>query len=350
LKQKYKTYKIKPTDTLGIVAKGFQKTKQEIKEFHNIFCSHEEIIKKDFPASLENLYIYPYLDVYANDNRPKVKFESGQNLVFNPIIKKINYGVMYTITVGEEVNTMKFEACVEFIKKEENGLFLFQIDRLSKTFINDEETDSIADQIAEKAASVIYPLKIIVNKKGNWKSIYNFKDILKRWKDNKKAILEEYQGQWVEKYLELNEQTLSEKFILENALSKDWFLSAYFGNIFINYTDLYSNINKVEFPLLSDCASLHYEVEQTIEKYLDEYNLVNISQNGLLVEERSKMDIENSFSLPYFTLLDPNSEKAKGKFRSRYFLDKENTIESVFIECTIDLDIPRKLEVVISVL
>ena len=50
--ENYSIYNIKKGDSLASVAAFFEKTQQEIKGFHNIFCEHDELIVFDFPDHL----------------------------------------------------------------------------------------------------------------------------------------------------------------------------------------------------------------------------------------------------------------------------------------------------------
>ncbi|WP_296145339.1 hypothetical protein [uncultured Flavobacterium sp.] len=350
MKPKYKKYKIKEGDSLESISKILGKPTLEVKNFHNIFCDHDNFIVLDFPKDLKELFIYPEyneVDLYVI---PEVFFNAGNKLLFIPIQQKINYGVEYKVVKGEEINTMKFETSIYFKGKIDNQKSVFEVDRISKTFINNEETSTIADELAEKVASVIYPLQIIVDEEGKWDSVYNFNEINNRWEKVKEKILGEYEGEWVEKYLDLNEKTLQSEEKLNEALSKDWFLNAYFNGIYVHYTKYLSKRN-VAFPLLINCKAPVYATEQKIEKYIDDYKLINIEQQGILNDERAKADFEENLDYQYHAMLNPEAEKATGNFRAKYFLDsKTNLVESMFFECSIDLEIPRKVEIVISII
>ena len=351
MKLKYKKYKIKEGDTLASISKLLGKPTLEVKNFHNIFCDHDNFIVLDFPDNFKELFIYPeYSEVDLNPI-PKVFFDGGSKLLFRPISKKTNFGVQYTMTSGEEINTIKFETSVYFKGKSQDNLNVFEIDRISKTFVNDEETSIIADELAEKVASVLYPLEIIVDENGKWQEVFNHEEIANRWPKIREKILEEYEGEWVENYLELSETSLLSQNNLTESLSKDWFLNAYFGGIYVNYNSKLICKKDENFPILPNISPANYEVKQKIEEYLDDYKLINIETIGVLSDVRSKSDFEGDFDFPYYSMLNPEEEKAVGKFRAKYFLKPNNhQIESMFLECSIDLEIPRKVEIVVSVL
>lgn len=351
MKPKFKKYTLKKGDTLKSISIILEKSSHEVKNFHNIFCESDEYIGIEFPKNLLELYIYPEYNEKELSLIPKVTFEKPFELALKPLQNKVNYGVMYTITSGEEVNTIKFETSVLFKGITESKEYIFEIDRISKTFVNDEETSTIADELAEKTSKVLYPLELIVAKDGKWSGINNYKEIKKRWEKVKEKIHDEYEGEWVEKYLLLNEQTLEEEGNVVNALKKDWFLSSFFNGIYVYYTPKFIFENNITFPILTSCEAINYKVNQKISEFLDESNLIKIEQNGIVVEERSKSDLRNESSIAYYGALYPNEDMAEGNFRSLYFLNgKTNTIESLFIECSIQLEIEKKVQVVVSLL
>lgn len=351
MKPKYKKYKIKKGDTLKSISIQLEKSTHEVKNFHNIFCSEEEYIGTKLPIHLKELYIYPEYNEKELSLIPKVAFNKPYELELKPFQNKLTYGVMYTITTGKEENTLKFEVSITFKSITLEGNFIFEVDRISKNFINDEETSNIADELAEKTNAVLYPLEVVVNQKGSWIGINNYKEIKTHWKSVKEKILDEYEGEWIENYLLLNEETLEEESVLENSLKKDWFLNSYFNAIYVFYTHKFNFKTKTSFPILTNCVAVEYAVEQKINEYVDDYSLIRIEQNGNLEDERSKADLENEMNIPYYGALYPNEDVTEGNFRSLYFLNsKSNNIESLYLECSIALENEKKVQVVVSLL
>ena len=351
MKPKYKKYTINQGDTLESVSQKLEKSTHEVKSFHNVFCDTDSYIGTSFPKNLKELFIYPEYNEKELSLIPKVPFERPYVLTLKPQQNKMNYGVMHTITLGEEVNTIKFEVSILFKGLTPNKDFIFEIDKISKTYINDEETTNIADELAEKTSKVLYPLEIIVAKEGNWSEINNYNEITKRWEKVKEKILDEYEGKWVENYLQNNKETLEDKGILERALRKDWFLASYFNAIYTFYTHKFNFETNVAFPILTNCEAINYKVEQKINEYLEEKDVIRIEQNGVVAEERSKTDLQNESNIAYYGTLYPNEDIAEGSFRSLYFLNaKTNSIESLYLECSLTLEIEKKIQVVASLL
>ena len=347
--KKYRLHKLKSHDTINSIALELGITPQELSGFHNVHCKNEDIIGVEFPKHLTELLVYPHIREIKKENYPTTQFVSGYTLRVKPKFSKENYGVTYTIIDNDEQNTLSYILSLEYQGKNSEGFSIYEINRLSQTFVNDEETDKLADNLAEKVAKVLYPLSIIVNEEGKWIMINNYEEILKRWVTVKEQILNEYEGDWVMDYLALNETVLNNESSLQTALSKDWFLCTFFNGIYVNYTRQLKFENNIFFPLIANTAPLKYKVEHTIDEYLDEYGQLIIEQNGILADERAKADIENGLTFPEYASSKQEVEGVKGNFRSKIFLNPENnTIKSVFLEGDVQLDKPKKVTVTIS--
>jgi hypothetical protein len=346
---KYRTHPIKKGDTIQSLAIELGITPDEVRGFHNTCCKNEDTIGFELPTHLVQLFVYPHIREIKKENYPTATFESGYNLRANPKKDKVNYGVTYTITDNTIVNKISYTLSLE-CKQTSNGHFLYEINKF-ETYINNLDPEILADELAEKVARVLYPLKVIINPEGKFIGIHNFEEINKRWKKEKEKLLEYYQGDWANKYLDLTETTLQSESSLQRALSGDWFLSSFFAGIYTNYTRYYKFQNKVDFPILANTKPLVYKVEQTTDEYLDEHLQLVIEQNGILDDERAKIDIENGLYFPDYALQNPQAEKAQGEFRSKYFLNpKDNTIKSLFLRCSVIFDNPKTIEVVVSLI
>ena len=355
MEPKYKTYPIQTGDTLLKVSERLGVDPIDIRRFHNIYCDIPDLIEQDFPPGLKEFIISYDMDeaIHAPGETPRPKevvFGLGKKLVLTPVAQQIYYGVMFTITTGEETNTMTYKVSVRCIDQEPKEYHLFEINKLTPTFINDEEPNTIADELAEKVASVLYPLVVVTHKNGKWADIYNIDDIQQRWAVKKQELLEEYEGPWAEEYLSLVGQSLENRQRLNQSFEDNWFLNAFFSGIYVAYTEALAFERTVAFPLLTGTAAVEYTVKQKIEKHLDEGGFINMAQDGELSDPRAKADFENESRLPFYGL-DNTVPKATGSYRSKYLLNpKNNTIDTLFLECDIALDIPKKVTIVISLL
>ncbi|WP_264551514.1 LysM peptidoglycan-binding domain-containing protein [Flavobacterium sp. N2038] len=325
---KFRTYKIKKGDTLASVARDLGIEADELRWYHNMYCEIPDLIEADFKGYLEFLILAPEKPIDAPKEEiekklQKVSLASIYKLPF--IAEKINkeYKVQYTTVVGDEVDTLETEVSVKWLASDKNNFHLFEINR-GVIYINNAIPDTVMDELAAKTAEVIYPLKIVVDESGKWVDIYNYDEIERRWKDTKNAILDYYEGEVTDNYIEHTEYALESAETLLKSLASDYFLRTFFNGIHVGYTSRYTFQNEVFFPLEKDEES-KFEVEQKIDPVLDESNLVRVEQQGDYVDSGS----EASFGF----------EPWKGKFKALYLLDEHSyCIEKINLECNIEYD------------
>jgi hypothetical protein len=341
-------YYLKEDDTFESVAEELGIEWQILRAYHNTHCiDDEDVINADFPSHLEFLLLKP-IKLRANGEPEAVPlkkaiFARGFSVPFQRLSEKRNYGIICTIENGTEVHTLKYEASVKWLDTDLNGYSFFEIDRQSKIYINDIEADTIANELAEKVSSVLYPLQVVVDQEGEWVAIHNFEEVKERWEAKEAEILEAYPGEETEKYLALYAKNLTSKQTLSFALSKDWFLRAYFNGVHTAYTSKLSFEGYAYFPFIAKSDDLVFDIEQKVGEYLDEDHLINIDIKGILKDDRTKADFEYDLDLANNPSTDQNVE---GRYRAKYFLNPNNySIETLFVECIIALDVPQKFTV-----
>lgn len=347
-KKKYNIYELKESDTVKSIAKFLGKTEWEIYTFHNLYANQDEVMSVEFGKNQKVLFITP--DFTQNDINlvPKVIFESGSILRFKPSLKKLNYGIMYKFIIGSNITVINYEVSVQCIEKLPQQNFLFELNRTSKVFIDEKETDSILEQLAEKVSEVIYPLVILVDEYGILNDIYNVDEIKKRWENKKDKIFDEYQGEDIENYLRVCELNFESKSNLKSCFVNDWFLNVFFNGIYQNYYDDLSFNSDILIPIVTDSTPVKYQITSLIDKYLDENGNIIIEQEGILIDNRTKDDIQNGLSIIDSEALN---NKVIGNYTSKYFLNPiNNKIKSLFVECDIELDELKKVEIVIGLI
>lgn len=348
--ENYFVYKIKEGDTLKKVAEQLEVDSYSLRSYHNMRCPLDDLIEADFKPHLKFLIIESEESKIARaTHRENVHFANNFKLPFTPQGLNTNYLAMYTIENGEEQHTLKEEINVKFINKDKNDFSLIEINRISQVYINGKEAGTMADELAEKTAKVFYPLQVVIDTKGELAAIYNYEDIRDRWQKVKRKVLKDFQGEVLHEALLKFEDRLQNDEIIFDSLSKDWFLKVFFNSLNIEYTQNLTIQKGIEFPLSQKTGNVSFTAEQTILPSLDAYNLINITQTGILSDARSKNDFENSLLFPEDDLEENNAEKAEGSYVAYYFLaPNTNVLESVYLECEIKLDIPQKLTIVIS--
>lgn len=339
-------YFIKKGDTFKSVSEERGTDWQTLRIYHNTHCiSDEDIINADFPRHLEFLLLKPVK--LQTNGKPEIApltkavLSKGFSVPFQPLSGK--FGIICTVVNGANEHTLKYEVSVTWISTDKNSFSFYKIDRLSKIYIDDIEADTIANELAEKTSSVLYPLIVVVDHEGEFVDVHNFQEIKERWENKLPEILEVYSGEEVERYLALFGQNLKSKETLNLSLSYDWFIRAFFNGIHTEYTSKLSFKACMYFPFLAKNDDLKFRVEHKIDEYLDENNLINISIKGELEDDRTKADFEYDLDLPNNPVTDQNVE---GSYRAKYFLNPNNySIETLFVECTIALDVPQRFTV-----
>jgi hypothetical protein len=333
LRTKERTYIIKTGDTLHKVAQELAMTPMELRRYHNIYCEIPDLIEADFPSHLELLLLPPdksdiTIDSTTEKKPRKVSFINGSTLPFLPSGSKKNYGVLYVLEDGEEKDTIHFETSVKWMAVDPKGFHFFEIDRLSKTYINDAEPDTMLEELAAKTAEILYPLQIVVDLTGKWIDVHNYKQILERWENKKSEIVDYYEGEVAQIHIEHTEQSLTSKAALNDSLRSDLLLRALFNGIHVDYTANHTFENDITFPLVKD-EEASFLVQQKVIPFLEDRKLIKIEQKGDYIDTDFDIDFE----------FDP----WEGNYNATYFLNPNSyCVEKMELECVIHYDSPIK--------
>ncbi|TRX36209.1 hypothetical protein FNW52_09290 [Flavobacterium sp. ZT3R18] len=355
LEKEHLFYTIKEGDTLYKVANELRLDPLEIRHYHNIYAEIDDVIQDDFASHLKVLILQTEKDrletkTKRDEAQKKVTLSNTNfNLVFRPEELKKEYQVKYTIENGENIDTMRQEMSIKRLLTKENDYFYFEIDTVSKLYLNGTEVDGLAVELAENTAQILYPLQIVVDDNGKWRDIYNFDAIQKRWEVKKQDLLEYYEGDTTDQYIAIVDKTLQSKGKLVNKLSSNWFLRAFFNGIHIDYTEKLEIEKNVFYPISTNIIEAQFLVKQKINERLDEKKRLIIEQKGILDDARSKIDFENGSEFPFHAMSNENSIKAKGSYEAKYFLDPNNhNVNELLLECLIEIEPPQKLKIEVS--
>ncbi|QLC64847.1 hypothetical protein LPB248_00700 [Flavobacterium sp. LPB0248] len=317
---KYLTYKIQKEDTPVSVADKLGITLEELRYYHNFNCIEDcDVINADFPSHLELLLLKPTKQESDNEQEnlqpTKVTFDNGFKIPFHNVRGKNSYMVLQTIENDKHIQTIKYKVSVERITKDKNGYSLFEIDRISKVYLNNAQIEALTDIIAEEVSNVLYPLLIVVNPEGKWIDIHNFSAIRERWIAKRKRIIEKNEGLAIHKYLDTIDSILNEEESLLHSLSDDWFLNVFFSGIHTTYTSDLSFITEADFAITPKNDFISFKVTQKIDEYLNDINMVVIEKKGTLLSTLKKSALEkNTFSGNYHSIyhLNPNTYNIEG--------------------------------------
>lgn len=347
----YKIYKIQKGDTLKSVALHLNRNEYDLKSYHNTYCNIEDLIGIDFPKHLTELIVSSFESIKKEeklDAHKRVRLGSKEKFDFFPSLLNKNYGVLIVLENDNDAQTIKYDLNLRYVKQEEKDK-VFELNRITKVYINDEEADAIADVLAVKVAQVLYPLQILIDENGSFSGIANYEQIQQRWESVKNKIYDEYEGEWVEKYIELNEEVINDKESMEFSLWNDYFIRTYFNGIYCEYPENKSRTGGIQFPVLHEVSDINFKVKSEIEEYYDESNFIVLNQNGIIDEERAKEDLESKFNFPFYANPDSSYTLAEGTYRGKYFLNpSDHSIEAAYIEASVELDIPERIKVSIA--
>ncbi|NRS89905.1 hypothetical protein HNQ02_002839 [Flavobacterium sp. 7E] len=335
----HRIYNIKKGDTLESVAFDFGIDARELRRYHNTYCIIADLIEADFKSHLEILILAPedveINEVTALDKKLiSVVFEEDYKLPFKPEEINKEYTVKYTTHVGEQLDIMTMAVIVKWLAVDKNKFHLFEINRTSPIAINGKAPDTMMEELAAKTAEIIYPLKIIVDEYGKWIDVYNYEEIIKRWKTTKREILDYYEGEVIQTYIDHTEYALDSSNNLLKSLASDYFLRAFFNGIYVSYSMNHSFSDTVTFPLEKNEES-KFKVLQEVSAYLNDADLIEVKQNGDYIDTNFNVDF--GFN-PW-----------QGSYNASYLLNSDsNCIERVQLECSIEYDAPVKVTITID--
>ncbi|MFC3158880.1 LysM domain-containing protein [Chryseobacterium arachidis] len=343
--QKFNKHTVAKNETLKSIASRYDLSVGELKLFHNNHCNVKDMILIGLTDQKE-LFI-PRTAVA--DKAKRVEFSHGNRLAFKPQNLFLRYGVTITLEKGDHINELKYENSVKWLKTE-NRLHFFEIDRISDLFINEEQVNEMADLLAYKTSKVLYPLQISTDENGKFNAVENLSEYAKRWNNVKDEVYKEYEGEIVDEYCLKIERILDEPELLTGLMKNDYFLRTVFFGIYKSFGKDFKTINQESFPVIQNPKEPNYEITFEIDPIKDEHDLVNITGNGKLHDERSVYDFISGTPFS-FIIEDHPVMNDKGDFRIKFYLNGKTYFpESLYLECDILLQEKKKIAVSISVL
>lgn len=342
--QTFNKHIIQEGEKLADIEELYNIPKHDIVIFHNKHTRFENHIFLDISHQKE---LALPRNAVLNKNK-LVQFSSGNTLGFRPKNSFYKYGIVINIENGEKHNELKYEASVRWIKTESN-LQYFEVDRISKIYLNQEEVNEIADLLAYKSSKVLFPLQISVDKTGKYFAVENFEVFQKRWNGVKEEIYKEFEGELVDNYLhKMEEIVVNQPELITMLLEKDYFLRTLFFGVNVDYGKTYECKIENTFPVVGNVMEPNFSLTLEIDPVLDDYGLINIEGSGTLNDERSKEDIINGSPFSFIIEEKPVMNE-EGKIRLQYYLNSKTGMpESVYLESSIMLAEQRKISVSVS--
>ncbi|MET3036295.1 hypothetical protein ABXT08_09350 [Chryseobacterium sp. NRRL B-14859] len=339
----YNKHVVQKNETLKSIAALYSLDPDALKLFHNNHCPVKDMILIELTGQKE-IYI-PRTAVTDKDTL--VKLGRGNALIFQPEHLFCKYGVVINIESGDSRNELKYETSVRWLRKE-NRLHFFEIDRISNLYLNEEEVNEIADTLAYKTSKVLYPLQISVDEQGKFNAVENLSVFKERWPGIKEEVYEEFEGETVDRYCQKIEEIIGQPDAMDFYLKNDYFIRTLFSGIYQSFGLNYQIKRTESFPVMNNPIEPKYEVQLKIDPLKDEYDLVNITGEGKLSEERTIYELINEAPFPMI-IKDPPEINEAGSCRMQYYLNgKSQLAESVYFEYSIMLKKEKKISVIIA--
>lgn len=229
-----------------------------------------------------------------------------------PAEVSVKYGVLITFNEGtEEANEVKYEVQVSRLKPGLEGQPLFQIDRISDVFVNEILPDLIADRLAYAAGKVFYPLVITVDQNGGFQTVYNHKEILKRWQSVKAKILGDYEGDLVETYIRRMEKQLASLDNIQLAFLNDWFIQTFFKPIYKEYGQNRTTESVYKFPIAKGFNVEGYITAEKLSGETNSFGAVELLHDGTIKPLEDDLFIANRATGDYegYYILHPKYKR-----------------------------------------
>jgi len=341
--QKYNLHTVQKDETLKSIASLYGLDKDALKHFHNNHCAVKDMILININGQKE-LFI-PRTAVA--DKNHLVQFGRGNSLTLLPIPSVRKYSVVITIEKGESKSELKYETSVRWLKTEK-GHHFFEIDRISKLYLNEEEVNEIADLLAYRTSKVLYPLQISTDEYGKFETVENAEVFSKRWPAVKEELYKELEGETVDEYCGKIEKVISQSESVNLYLKNDYFIRTLFFGIYQSFGKEYRTEMTETFPVVDNAIEPRYKIVLETDPLKGETGLITIEGSGKLYEER---DIDDFIRRSPFSLIieDEPIMNEEGTFRLISYLKGETSLpESLYLECSIMLQEEKKISVSVS--
>jgi len=254
---------------------------------------------------------------------------------------KRTYGLRQVFTSGKKENVLKYEFSSTYVRTIAPGWRIFEIERKSALYINDELPDSVADELAARAGAVFYPLQIYADFEGSFAGVHNTSEIINRWFLLRPQLEEFFEGDFVGRYLNQMDRTLSDAHQILNAIGKDLFINSLFQNIYKKYPEQGTIKSRSAFPLIGYAEPLDFEIEESLKETYNDSDQIEIRRWGHCCDLRSVADAIREDD---FAAAEDTEEPLQGTYTARYGLNATTkSIEAMEVEWTLELEENEKV-------
>jgi hypothetical protein len=340
------SYKLQPHDTIDGIAKQLGKKTQEIIWEHNRFASRHEWIKDNQIENIEKIWIQ-----YDDENIEKFPFLKvclqKSKIDLTNLFQPQYYNHEYTVDVNkftdedeDENIKMQYNIYLQYQFQAENN-FVVNVSR-SNFLVNQATPKQKMDVLAIHCTNVLFPFQIVINKFGTIHKINNCSEILERWINTKKILLEEYTDEYSIKYISAMDDIYTNPEYLNEMLLRQLFLQLLIkpiamenvGNSSISYF----------FSIIPHTTPIHFNIEQSLYDN-EEKNILQLEQNGTAIDKRSVEDIvTHNNIIDEVDFSDENYSPINAEYVSDIVLDKQTGV-LVHLTSRFKVDFPYGQEI-----
>ncbi len=220
-----------------------------------------------------------------------------------PVLRCIKYGVQ--IRFGSETDYREVKYEINITRKENTEEHVvFEINR-AEVFVDQITPDLVADKLAYETGKAIYPIQLGLDFNGEFETIVNHEDIVKRWPQHREKLEEYFEGEVANTYFDQMEEHLqSIDQINTSFLNRDWFIQTFFKPIYKNYSTAYEAESIFRFPNIDNYSIPGYQTEEKLSNTLNDFGAITIEHIGQLMEDELEEEIiEGDYKASY--LLHP---------------------------------------------
>ena len=333
-----RTYKLNIGDTIDSISKKFSLDSKDIISYHNTYCNLKNIILYDIPSNVKEITLPP-LGVEVKDGKivdldkkQKVIIPSPEQDSIN--IKKLNhtYGVIIKReSIEKNVLQLHYEIHIKYLNTIQQKYYEIELDR-KQVYINNKAPDLVAEELSDQLGNVLYPVRVLITKKGDIIDVTNAKEINRRWKNKREKIARYYQSSLVAKLLVKMDKAYA---------SKDSILTALQNNIFLNIYFLYlhkpnSNFKKNYKKKMSTSpfGEKHsYKITNDLEPFLTDTKKIKYRITGAIEDTTIQSKLDFIFKLE-------SSNSIVFMIEGTIYTEKENKKEKVILQAY-NLDIKK---------
>ncbi|MBZ4188639.1 hypothetical protein [Niabella beijingensis] len=188
-----------------------------------------------------------------------------------------SYGVSVKYYEGTEFNPHKridYNAAIT-LAEHESG-FLMRLNK-QEVFFNQHEPDTISERFAAVISRSLYPVETVIDGWGKQVAgIVNHQEILNRWENNKRQLLEKYEGPVVSDFTAAADRKIATSSLLQRSMDYDLFWNLFFHPKYMAYSEKYMQPADLYLSVIPYRSPVRFPGMQRIIPQVTEYGSIEV--------------------------------------------------------------------------